>query len=237
MKKTKTETPEHQVVRLERNADHQRYYLSDGTQVSGASSISKMGDSPDGLIWWAWDQGRQGLDYRQTRDAAADAGTIAHFLANCYLFGAEADLREFTEEEIALAMPSYDKFVDFWTKEKLTVVSCEEQLVHEELKYGGTIDVRAVDECGKNVLLDWKSSKKKVYDSHKWQLAGYELLSNFNHPESVIHRRAIIRIGRDPKDTFHAHWIPDSKAKQHMRIFEAQVALYNIINEDKHGKK
>ena len=222
-------------IRLERDAEHQRYYLSDGTQVSGASSIAKMGDSTEGIIYWAWNLGMQGKDYRKVRDSAADSGGIAHFMANCYLLNAEPDLREFTSEEIALAQPSYDKFLDFWGKEHLTMLACEEQLVHEELKFGGTLDLRARDEDGKHVLIDWKSSKK-VYNSHKWQLGGYELLCNHKHLEP-IHRRAIVRIGRDAEDQFHIHWIPNIKAERYMRIFEAQVKLYNVINEVKFGKK
>jgi hypothetical protein len=221
--------------RLERESEHQRYYLSSGVQVSGASSIAKMGDSPEGIIYWAWGMGMKGQDYRKYRESTADTGHIAHFLVDCHLEGALPDLREFTEEEIALAQPSFNKFLAFLGREKLTMLSKEEQLVHEELKFGGTLDLRAVDEYGRNTLIDWKSSKK-LYNSHKWQLGGYELLSNANH-EDKIERRAIVRIGRDADDSFHVHWIPQEKAERNMGIFEAQVKLYNLINESKYGKK
>lgn len=224
------------IIRLERNSEHQRYYLSNGVQVSGCSSIAKMGDSYEGIIYWAWDLGMKGINYKGVRDAAADSGQIAHFRADCFLKGAEPDLREFTDEEIAKSDPSYEKFLNFWEREKLTLVSQEEQLVHDKLKFGGTLDLRAKDENGKNVLLDWKTSKK-VYNGHKWQLGGYELLCNFNHPEEKIDRRGIIRIGREKDDVFHPHWITQGKSEGYMRIFEAQVNLYNIINESKYGKK
>lgn len=217
-------------IRLERNAEHQRYYLKNGKQVSGASTISKMGDSYEGIVYWAWKLGTQGKDYKKERDSFADTGTIVHFLVNCYLLGAEPDLREFTDEEIDLAMPGFEKFLDFWGKEGLTALAVEEQLVHNKLKYGGTLDLRAVDEYGKFVLCDWKSSKK-LYNSHVWQLGGYELLSNYNHPDQIIDRRAIIRTGRDKNDVFHAHWIPQHKAERNMEIFKHQVKLYNVLNE------
>src|SRR4051812_10687344 len=123
-------------IRLERNAEHQRYYLKDGTQVTGASSIAKMGDSPDGLIYWAWSLGKEGKDYRKERDKFADIGSLVHFRVDCYLKQAEPDLREFTEEEISLSDPGFDKFLEFWTRENLELVSVEEQLVHEELRFG-----------------------------------------------------------------------------------------------------
>lgn len=231
-----TDTEAKKIVRLERNAEHQHYYLKNGVEVSGASGIAKLGDTVEGIIWWAWDLGMKGVDYKKVRNSAADSGQIAHFLADCFLKNVEPDLREFTEKEIELAQPSYEKFLNFWEREKLTMLSVEEQLVHEDLKFGGTIDLRALNEYGEYVLIDWKSSKR-LYNGHKWQLGGYELLSNFNHPEQKIQKRAIIRIGRDKDDTFHTHWIPQAKAEFHMRVFAAQVNLLNIINEPKYGKK
>jgi hypothetical protein len=67
-------------VKLVRNAPHQKYFLSDGTQVPGGSTICKIGDDPSALIHWAWKLGSEGKDYRKERDKAADIGTIAHFL-------------------------------------------------------------------------------------------------------------------------------------------------------------
>lgn len=223
-------------IRLERNSDHQRYYLKDGTQVSGASSIAKLGDSPEGLIHWSWKLGMEGRDYKKVRDSAADSGTIAHFMSGCYLVNSDPDLREFTEAEISLAKPSYDKFLDFWQREQLIFIAQEEQLVHETLRFGGTIDLRARDEHGQHVLIDWKSSKA-LYDRHRRQIGGYELLANFNYPLDPIQRRAIVRIGRDPSDSFHVLWITDEKAKNNMRIFEAQANLYNVIADTKYGKR
>lgn len=223
-------------IRLERDAEHQRYFLSDGTQVSGASSIAKMGDSIEGIIYWAWKLGMEGKDYKKVRDSAADSGQIAHFMADCFLKNADPDLREFTEEEIAAAQPSYDKFLDFWSRERLTMVAQEKQMVHEVMRFGGTVDLVALDENGYRVLIDWKTSKA-VYNGHKWQLAGYELLWNHNFPLTPIQRRAIIRIGRNADDRFHTHWISDDKSYWHKKVFSAQTVLFNTIKEAQKGNK
>lgn len=214
--------------RLERNAEHQRYYLSDGTQVSGASRIAKIGDSSEGIIYWAWDMGMKGIDYRKARDGFADVGHITHFMVDCFLSGDEADLREFTQEEIEVAEPCFEKFLDFWTKEDLTVLGIEEQLVHEELRYGGTLDLRAHDAEGRIVLIDWKSSKR-LYNSHKWQLGGYELLANEHYPTAKVERRAIIRTTRDPKDRFHAHWFNQDAADKAMEMFASQASHFDTM--------
>jgi len=42
-------------------------------RIPGTTTVIGRFKESGGLIYWAWDQGQQGLDYRQTRDAAADA--------------------------------------------------------------------------------------------------------------------------------------------------------------------
>ena len=54
------------------------YRDSKGTRLPGTTTIINRYKDAGGLIHWAWDQGRQGLDFRQTRDKAAEAGTITH---------------------------------------------------------------------------------------------------------------------------------------------------------------
>ena len=73
------------IVKLQKLRSHQKYLLKDGTQVPGASTIAKLGDDGSSLIHWAWDLGNRGIDYRKARDQAADIGTIAHFLIECFL--------------------------------------------------------------------------------------------------------------------------------------------------------
>jgi len=49
---------------------HQPYRLADGSIVPSVTTILGILDKPR-LPYWAWDLGRQGLDYREVRDAAA----------------------------------------------------------------------------------------------------------------------------------------------------------------------
>jgi len=56
------------------------YYLADGTRVPGVTTIISRFKESGGLMYWAWNEGREGRDYRDTSRTAADAGTLAHAL-------------------------------------------------------------------------------------------------------------------------------------------------------------
>jgi hypothetical protein len=217
-------------TKLVRNAPHQKYHLSDGTQVPGGSTICKIGDDPSALIHWAWNLGSQGKDYRKERDKAADIGTIAHFMIECMLNGNVADLSDYDEADIAKALVCYTKFLDWWELQNLKVVAPEIQLVNEEYRYGGTIDLIAVDADGDHVLLDFKTSKK-ISESYWRQCAGYANLWNHNGWEGDIdaedHKitnHAIVRIGKEEEGDFEVVWRED--LSKEWFVFQKQVDLY-----------
>jgi hypothetical protein len=216
-------------TKLVRNAPHQKYHLADGTQVPGGSTICKIGDDAGALIHWAWNLGREGKDYRKERDKAADIGTVAHFLIECFLNNQVADLSDYGQEDIDKALMCYNKFVDWWDGQRLRKVYTEIQLVHEEVRYGGTIDMIAERDNGEFVLIDFKTSKK-ISDSYWRQCAGYAQLFNFNNPQMVskpyneIKSHAIVRIGKEEEGDFEVIWRED--LSKEWFVFQKQVDLY-----------
>ena len=56
----------------------QIYRLKDGTRVPSVTTIISRFKESGGLVHWAWNLGMQNIDYRQIRDSAADAGSLAH---------------------------------------------------------------------------------------------------------------------------------------------------------------
>lgn len=212
-------------VKLVRNAPHQKYHLSDGTQVPGGSTICKIGDDAGALIHWAWDLGKRGLDYRKERDKAADIGTLAHFMIECMLTEKVADLSDYDEADIAKALVCYTKFLDWWELQNLKVVATEIQLVNEEFRYGGAIDLIAVDDDGDHVLLDFKTSKK-ISESYWRQCAGYAQLWNVNkkYGEDWITNHAIVRIGKQEEGDFEVVWKED--LSKEWFVFQRQVDFY-----------
>jgi hypothetical protein len=141
------------IVRLEKTRAHQKYPLKDGTDVPGASTIAKIGEDTSGLIHWAWKLGMEGQDYRKVRDKAADIGTVAHFMIECFLHNHEPDLAEFSSADIEKANIAFGNFRKWWDEEGFTVIEPEVQLVSEEYLFGGTIDAPSRDRDGKIVLV------------------------------------------------------------------------------------
>jgi len=168
-----------QSVKLDRHKEHQKYFLSDGTQVPGGSTISKIGDDAGALIHWAWKLGCEGKNYRDVSKEACDIGTLAHFYIECFLNNQVADLSDYTQEERDKALVCYHKFLEWWEGQDLEVVATEIQLVNEAFRYGGTIDLIAKRKNGDHVLMDFKTSKK-ISDSYWRQAAGYANLWNQN---------------------------------------------------------
>ena len=197
--------------------------------MPGGSTICKLGDDPAALIHWAWALGRDGKDYKKERDRAADIGTISHFLIECMLNNQVADLSDYSQEDIDKALICYGKFHDWWEEQRLRKVYTEIQLVHEEVRYGGTIDLIAERENGDFVLIDFKTSKK-ISDSYWRQCAGYAQLFNFNNPQMVrkpyneIKSHAIVRIGKEESGDFEVVW-KDDLSKEWF-VFQKQVDLY-----------
>ncbi len=83
--------------RLERYRTHVVYKRGD-VAVPGASTIAGIHKPVDPLMGWAAKLAREGKDWRKERDNSADAGTIAHFLAECWLNRDTTDLSEFGQE-------------------------------------------------------------------------------------------------------------------------------------------
>jgi len=217
-------------IKLIRNQPHQKYFLADGTQVPGGSTISKIGDDPAALIAWAHKLGREGKDYRKVVQEACDVGTLAHFMIEAFLNGFVCDLDDYETELIDKALGCYTKFLDWWELQNLKVVAPEIQLVNEEYRYGGTIDLIAVDDDGDHVLLDFKTSKK-ISESYWRQCAGYANLWNHNGWEGDIdaedHKitnHAIVRIGKQDEGDFEVVWKED--LSKEWFVFQKQVELY-----------
>jgi hypothetical protein len=211
------------IVKLDKTKPHQKYFV-DGKEVVGASTIAKVNDDSQGaLMHWAWKQGQAGLDYRTTRDKAADAGDVGHFLIHCHFMGYEPDLSLFDEPTIEFGKTVFEKFLVDWEKSKLTFVSSELQLTSQPHRYGGTLDVVGRDPQDRLCLVDEKSCKY-IYEAHLFQLSGYEQLYNENHEEQ-IERRAIFRNGKEKKGDTELLWL--EPLEDYFQVFLVKLALYN----------
>lgn len=210
------------IRKLRATKAHTLYKKKDGSIVPGGSTISKVGEDQSFLIAWSWKLGMEGKDYKKVVDVAADIGSVAHFLIECWFKKDEPDLTEFSKHAIDGGGLIFEKFKASWSQQGLSYVASELSLVSEEYNYGGTLDIVARDKDKKLVLVDEKSSPR-VYGSFYRQLAGYEHLWNENNDEK-IERRVIFRHGKDDPDDTEVRWLDDMS--KHWNVFQKQLDLY-----------
>ena len=151
---------------------HAPYHLQDGAVISSVTTILGILDKP-GLPHWAWELGRQGLDYREVRDTAGRVGTLAHYLIACHLKGEAPDYFA-VPVEVEKANKCFEKYLAWEKEHPLAPVMVEERLMSEEFKFGGTPDLLAEID-GEFVLIDFKTGGG-IYESYFYQAAAYRKL-------------------------------------------------------------
>jgi hypothetical protein len=177
------------------------YHNAAGQRIPGASTVAKLISDPGGLIHWAWTEGHEGRDYRESRDAAAGAGTMVHNAAEHwkqgqpYVFSGEPAI-------VAQAKQGFANFVEWTEQTKLTIEETEVSLISETFQYGGTFDCTLVG--GRRAMCDYKTAAR-LYEEHLLQLAAYGYLWNEHHPDRPIDGGFfLLRFSRDYGD-FTAH--------------------------------
>jgi hypothetical protein len=198
--KTEPEKP----VRGEGRPSKKGYRTKDGKRVPSVTTVLGRFKEAGGLIHWAWSLGIEGEDYRQARDAAADAGSITHDWVEDTVHG--TPLREFPNaapETIVLARTALDAFRDWVELNEVKWLATEFPLVSETHRFGGTPDALALVR-GKRYLLDWKSSNR-VYGEHVCQVGAYRALMLENGMEDVA-GAMLLRFGKEFAEFTQHHW-------------------------------
>jgi len=210
-----------------------KYTLDDGSPVPGVTTVisTSLGWSKGALMHWAWEEGRAGRHYRETREAAANAGTLAHAMVEAHIQGKPFTVPRGTEDgTVNLASLSFDAFREWFDHSRIALVETEMHLVDPEHRFGGTPD--AVGRIkGKFCLLDWKTSRG-IYSEYLIQLAAYEHLWNVNRTEQIT---GGIHTCRFDKSTggFSHHWWPSEALRPAWRAFVALRELYDLQREMK----
>jgi len=209
------------------------YRLTDGTRVPGTTTVisASLGWNKGALMHWAWTEGKEGRNYRDTQQTAADAGTLAHAMVEAHIrkrpFVAPPTA---TPEQHRLAGLSYAAFQEWFDQSRIALVETEMHLVSPEYRFGGTPD--AVGRSKGNLcLLDWKTSRG-IYAEYLIQLAAYEHLWNTNREELItggIHTCRFDKVSGG----FSHHWWPSEALRPAWRAFLALRELYDLQREMK----
>ena len=179
-----------------------------GKRLPSVTTILSRFKDSGALIHWAWTEGIEGRDYRETRSKAAAAGSLAHQMV-------EARLRAqpwkpaipIDQELIDKARAGFDAYIAWERMTRIEFRHCEVSLVSAEHEFGGTLDAIGEFE-GSLVLIDWKTSNA-VYSDYLIQLAAYRALWEENYPDHPISGGFhLCRFSKDNGDFSH-HYYPN----------------------------
>ena len=203
---------------------HQRYKTKDGIIVPGVTTILSILAKP-ALIYWSWNLGMQGIDYRKVSDKAKDVGTLAHYLIECDIKGIKPDTSEYSSVVIDKAENAYLAWLE-WKKElgEIEIVASEEQLVCD--RFGGTLDwvIKKADDY---ILVDFKTSKA-FYFEMAIQISAYKYLWNWVHPDKKIKFEFLLRIGKEDAE-FEPRKLGD--LDKEFKLFMSLLDVYILKKE------
>ncbi|MGE3278121.1 MAG: hypothetical protein AB7O67_23675 [Vicinamibacterales bacterium] len=99
----------------------------------------------------------------------------------------------------------------------------ERQVFHGLYRYGGTLDGILVNpDTGHRVLVDLKTGDPEAAGA-RYQLAGYQLAYQFEHPETVIHERWSVQLTPDRQVPYRVHPYHDARDAQ---VWRSIVTTY-----------
>jgi len=201
------------------------YYLESGERVPSVTTVIGRFKDAGALMWWAWNEGKAGRDYRETRDRAADAGTMAHAAVECYLRNKPFKF-EGEQEVCDRARQSFHAFLEWAQQTNLVVTHTELPLVSERHRFAGTMD--AILLGNKRAVGDWKSSNG-LYPDYLIQIAAYGELWRENFPnEPIDGGYHLLRFDKTYGDFTHKWW---GELDAAWRAFLHLRELYDIEKE------
>jgi len=214
---------------MAKTSTHTVYKLPDGLRVPSVTTVIGIMAKP-ALLDWAWRMGCEGKDYKKERDAAADAGTLAHSLILAHLKGEKLNTDEYSKDTINQAENSFLSYLSWEKGKDIKTVLVEQPLV-TEMGYGGTPDLYAVID-GVPSLVDFKTGKS-LYSEYEIQIAAYNRLLIDNGYDPAESWR-LLRIGRGEDDSYEERYIRDIGAS--WQIFVHCLEIYKLQKLLKEGK-
>ena len=201
-----------------------KLYLKDGTQVPGATTITKLLNKPF-LVAWANKLGKKGIDVNEYVKDTAKIGTLIHGIVESHITGEAIDIPEtVSDNELEQAEKAFLRFKEWEDKQNIEYLGVEKTLVSEIYKYGGIIDCY----CKLNNIysvVDFKTSKDISYE-HFLQTSSYiQLLKENNLPVEQI---VIINIPRDENISFKVEVMNLTDSEIYFSIFKSLLDVYYL---------
>jgi len=205
------------------------YFTAKGKKVPGTTTIIGRFKESGALIYWAYNRGKEGLELYESRDKAAELGTIVHEMVELFIKAEYPweymEKQDLSEEDEAQVKSSFEAFLEWFESNHFEVIAQETYLVSELHRYGGTPDAIARDSKGRLCLLDWKTSNA-CYQDHIVQLGAYRMLWNECNPDNQLTGGShLCRFAKEHGDFAH-HYFPNIDEAE--KAFLLMRELYDI---------
>lgn len=211
---------------------HQQYFLKDGTEVPGGSTIAGLLDKGMGMVGSAVKLTKAGLDYKEVWNEKRDAGSLLHERILHDLTGKPFETGAYTQNMIERSDNSMVKYYDWKKKHTIEVMYAEKELISEEMRVGGTVDLIArID--GLVTLADYKSGG--LYESAHIQAAGYATIAVEN--KIIIDRIMLLNVPQTDTATFLDPVLTNKERQIYTRIFKYLCNIYWDRASLKYGGK
>ena len=211
------------------------YHLKDGTRAPGVTTIIGRFKDSGGLLYWACEQGKaiergEISSLYDKRDAAGEAGTLAHALVEAYINGDK--LPELPDNEIgSQANQGFQNYLRWQEDNRIQVVKQEMQLVSEIYRFGGCPDAIGIDRRKMLCILDWKTSNG-IYQDYLIQIAAYRQLWEENNPDQPIAGGFhLLRFSKEHADFAHHYWNELDAAWEQFKLFRKAYDIDKILKK------
>lgn len=205
-------------------------YKVNGKRVPGVTTVisANLGWNKQALMWWAWSEGIEGRNYRETAEKAASIGTIAHLMIECDLKNQPFNAEKYDHALVEKAEVSYLAWLEWKDLVSFKMLESEIGLVSEKHKFGGTIDIAAIKKV--TSIVDLKTSNG-TYPDHLIQISAYGQLWNENYPDNPIQAYYLLRLGKDD-GSFHYHfWQSLPEAWECFKYLRSLHGLQSILKK------
>ena len=160
---------------------------------------------------------------KKSGDNILNIGSMVHKFCEMWLKG-----EKFTDPSDPVILGCFEKFKNFWTKNKLKLVESEKVLYHEK-GVCGTLDIVAKDSQNNLWLIDIKTSKG-IFLNMVHQLHGYRYMYECQTGKK-INKMYIVRLPKDSGDFEARHIL---YKKEHLRAFLGLLSCHKselLFNE------
>ena len=204
------------------------YKNKKGERLPSVTTILGRFKESGGLLYWAWNCGRDGISMNEVKEQACSAGTIAHQWIEDTIHGKQlSPAGPVSIDIVEKARNAYDQFLAWRVGFNVEVTHTELSLVSEEHQFGGTLD--GVSFNGKPAVLDWKTSNA-IFPDYLYQCAAYAILLEENYGVKIDEAH-ILRVSKENADFEHRRFAGLDDAKEVFKLFAKAYHLVKRVDK------